>query len=367
LRELVEDLARRYVIFNRVDLNLVLRSDLIDPERFDDALAPLLPRARRALGQEISRAEVERFWNSLEREIMRAAAGLGSIFSGYRDSAGRAAAEALLKARTHTPELAAPHPISTLRIRNFRSIGEAEVELAPITILHGPNGGGKSSVLEALELTWAGTSQRRPPDVPPEEYERHLPRNGVGDFEISADGGSDVTGVTAEPRAELARCVLTHEAVASLVSQSPDERYASLVTIAGLEVPDLARRTTALVEEAKRAADSALRKAALPTLPRRDTRSENHLRAALQSSFSSHLPAAHDVVGAEAALAAASQGSYRPRQWPTDQHAASALIQADAIVSALLGASPDLDGVGPALDEGRGSAPSSCTAVSRSD
>ena len=79
LRELAEDLAQHYVIFNRVDLNLVLRSDLTDPDRLDDALAPLLPRCREALGQEISKNEVKRFWKALEDEVIRAAAGLDDV------------------------------------------------------------------------------------------------------------------------------------------------------------------------------------------------------------------------------------------------------------------------------------------------
>lgn len=37
-----------------------------------------------------------------------------------------------------------------LTIKNFRSIRDQEVELAPITVVYGPNGGGKSSLLYAL-------------------------------------------------------------------------------------------------------------------------------------------------------------------------------------------------------------------------
>ncbi len=150
LRELAEDIAHRYVIFNRVDLNLVLRSDLTDPDRFDDALAPLLPRCRQALGHEISKSEVKRFWGALEAEIMRAAADLPGIFSAYREEAGREAARALVAAGETAPDLPSPHPLERLRVRNFRSIGEADIVFSPVTILHGPNGGGKSSLAVCL-------------------------------------------------------------------------------------------------------------------------------------------------------------------------------------------------------------------------
>ena len=40
--------------------------------------------------------------------------------------------------------------LSVVRIRNYKSIGEATVELRPFTILVGPNGAGKSNFVEAL-------------------------------------------------------------------------------------------------------------------------------------------------------------------------------------------------------------------------
>src|SRR6266478_10167879 len=38
-----------------------------------------------------------------------------------------------------------------LRIKNFRAIQNQEVELAPITVVYGANGAGKSSLLYALQ------------------------------------------------------------------------------------------------------------------------------------------------------------------------------------------------------------------------
>ena len=44
--------------------------------------------------------------------------------------------------------------ISQVVIENFKSIGESgvDLELKPLTLLVGPNGGGKSSILEAIAV-----------------------------------------------------------------------------------------------------------------------------------------------------------------------------------------------------------------------
>lgn len=39
-----------------------------------------------------------------------------------------------------------------LRIKNFRSLGDVEIEIKPLTLLFGPNGTGKSSVLKAISF-----------------------------------------------------------------------------------------------------------------------------------------------------------------------------------------------------------------------
>jgi len=48
--------------------------------------------------------------------------------------------------------------LSRVIIKNFKSIGEraVDLELKPLTILVGPNGGGKSSILEGMLLAWKG-------------------------------------------------------------------------------------------------------------------------------------------------------------------------------------------------------------------
>ena len=37
-----------------------------------------------------------------------------------------------------------------LKLKNFRSIHDAEIDIAPLTVVYGPNGSGKSSLIYAL-------------------------------------------------------------------------------------------------------------------------------------------------------------------------------------------------------------------------
>ncbi len=45
-----------------------------------------------------------------------------------------------------------PNLIKSVKIRNYRSLADVEVELGPLTILVGPNGSGKSNFLDALHF-----------------------------------------------------------------------------------------------------------------------------------------------------------------------------------------------------------------------
>lgn len=42
--------------------------------------------------------------------------------------------------------------LSRIRLENFRYVIAANLDLAPLTILYGENGAGKSSIIEALQL-----------------------------------------------------------------------------------------------------------------------------------------------------------------------------------------------------------------------
>jgi energy-coupling factor transporter ATP-binding protein EcfA2 len=351
LRDLSEDLAQRYAVFSRVDLSLVRRDDLDDDDDLDLALAPLLPCCRSMLGQEISKAEVQRFWDALRNEIELTAHRLDDMFAPYRETAGRDSAKALIGESANAPELPAPIPVGSLGLQNFRSFASAAIDLAPVSVIHGANGSGKTSLVEGLELIWAHRSQRQPTDVDARDYERHLPRDGSGEFLISSKE-KRINSVEAKPRAELQRCVLSQDAVAGLVGSSPADRYAELLAITGLEIPDLKTRTADLLDQAKREADDVLVAAGLPRLPRRDSDGRKHLVTALSSSFARQLPSNLDLLGLEQTLADASGGTFVCRDW-SDAEVAAKLEHADTLVSAALSRPDDLDDVVIALDDAR--------------
>ena len=45
--------------------------------------------------------------------------------------------------------------INRIRINNFRSVREIELELGPLNIVFGPNGCGKSNIYKAIHLLTA--------------------------------------------------------------------------------------------------------------------------------------------------------------------------------------------------------------------
>jgi AAA domain len=332
VRALVEDMSQHYAIFARVDLSLVRRDQISDDEILDDALAPLLPRCRDAREWEISKRDVLHFWERLRATVRNAAAGLDDVFAEYRKTAGDVISERLIGDLADRPELSSPAPLSKLRLRGFRSFADEEFELPPVSVLHGTNGSGKSAVLEALELCWAGTSQRKPPGVEPAEYGRHLPRGGRGEFEVAADG-PPITEVLREATAELVRCVLTQDAVSDLVDKPPEERYEWLLAITGLELPEVDQRTDTLVREAKKEADGVLRDAGLSPLKAINSDGLKHLQAELRGSIVSGLPSRVDLLGAEELLTKASHGGYARQNWKQEGMLHAAVEAVDEMVA----------------------------------
>ena len=349
LRRIAEDIAERYALFTRLDLNLVHRDELADAALLDDVLAPLLPRCRELLGTEIARAEVEAFWRAFAGEVSATADGLEPIFASNRTGAADAALAVLVDEDATARELPAPAPISSVALEDFRSILKTQFELSAATVLHGPNGSGKSSLLEAMELDWAGTSQRRPAGVDAAMYQRHLIRDTASRFRVVVDG-RETTLVADAPRAELGRCAPTHEAVAKLVSDAPEERYTALIETTGLEIPDVATRIGDFVTESKRLADLALAAAGLHELPRRNTVPGDHLRAELGASFITRLPGIDTIVGHEKALSTASDGLYQPRRWPDQSDALTELVVAEQAVSRVLAPGAERSDIAETLD-----------------
>lgn len=333
VRSLVEDINQHYAVFTRVDLSLVRRDRIDDDQILDDALAPLLPRCRDARDWQISKADVQHFWERLRGTVSDAATGLDDVFAGYRKAAGEVIANRLIGDLADRPELPPLVPLSRLKLRDFRSFAEEEVKFAPVTVVHGTNGSGKSAVLEALELCWAGTSQRKPLDVDPAEYERHLPRGGRPEFEVAADDGPPVTEVLKESAAELVRCVLTQDAVSSLVDKSPDKRYEWLLTITGLELPQVDQRTDTLAREAKKEVDGALREAGLSPLRAVNSDGLKHLHAELRGSFVVRMPSRENLLGLEDVVTKVSHGAYAPQGWKEERALREAVEAVDEMVA----------------------------------
>jgi energy-coupling factor transporter ATP-binding protein EcfA2 len=334
LRGLAEQLAQDFAVFNRIDLNLVLESDLGDGERLDDALAPLLPRCRRLLGEEISRAEVQEFWQLLRGEVGRAAGELDVRFGEYRSRVGQECAEALIGENANAEELPAPTPIAKIGIQHMRSIEAIDLDLAAVSVVYGPNGSGKTTLVEAMELAWAGRSQRVPPEVSIEEYANHLPRGGRGKFTIERDGKA-VVAPDERQRTQLNRCVLTHEAITELVSEDPQQRFSALLEVTGLEIPDLKLRTEALLRESKADADRALSAAGMANLRRANAVGLKHLDEELESQLVRDYSALDDLARVEEALASVAQ-SFRPRRWTAEEPVLKLLEAADQAVAAAI-------------------------------
>ncbi len=330
LRGLAEQLAQDFAVFNRVDLNLVLDGELGNSNRLDDALAPLLPRCRRLLGAEISHAEVQEFWQLLRTEVKAAAENLDSRFGDQRIRVGTECAEALIGQSAEAKELPSPSPIGKITIRHLRSIEAVDLDLAAVTVVHGPNGSGKTTLVEAMELAWAGYSQRIPPETSIAEYAKHLPRGGSGEFAIERDG-TNVAAPTEEHRAQLNRCVLTHEAIDELVSDDPQQRFSALLEVTGLEIPDLKSRTEVLLRSSKAEADRALSAAGMANLPRAGSVGLKHIDGELKSELVHDYSALPDLGRLEDTLATIAK-SFQPRSWATEGRVLDLLVSADQAV-----------------------------------
>lgn len=347
LCEVVEDLTANYALFDRVDLNLVSPAAAHDDAALDNALAPLLPRCREVGEATIGPSELERFWNDLRAEVRVAAkreAG-DAAFDEVRERIADELANELIEDADRLGQLAAPAPVSELVLSNFRSFEKAKLPLGPVTILQGVNGSGKTSLIEALELLWASDTQRRPDDEEDDDgsptiYTEHLRRDGEKDFVISGtyvsgEPAAAVTQVGDQPRAELARCVLTQDQVTRLVNSSPKKRMRLLTAITGLEIPDLDGRTKSMRDRARRQLDDALADCGMDPLGHANANGLDHVRRQLGGGYLDWAPKLSLVVGAEQALAQASDGAYRAHDWKSHADLAGTLSDLDAKLEAL--------------------------------
>jgi len=80
--------------------------------------------------------------------------------------------------------------ISRVVVKNFKSIGEAgvDLELKPLTLLVGPNGGGKSSILEAIAVASQRGPTGRLTQFPSPDSLLHKPNGGTWTIDVIAPG-----------------------------------------------------------------------------------------------------------------------------------------------------------------------------------
>jgi energy-coupling factor transporter ATP-binding protein EcfA2 len=322
LRDLVERLTKDYAMFQRVDLNLVLSSEVGDRDKLDFALAPLLPRCREALrkadkGETIGRGDLRQFWGTLRSKVYEVAEEkLGHPLSSYSEEAASSIATALTSEYEESEDAKPPWRVGRVELQQMRSFDKEEVGFEQVTVISGGNGSGKTSILEALELLWSRSSQRRPPGVKAGEYGDHLAREGEGGFAVRGTGREDdVTAVAEHPDAELSRSVLTQDAVARLVGVSPKERMETLTAVTGLEVPELDPRTKEIADSARGRMNSALKDAGMRTLKPAQRSVVKHLKSELSANFAVAAPDSRPLVTAELTLERFAHGCYKAGDW----------------------------------------------------
>jgi hypothetical protein len=123
------------------------------------------------------------------------------------------------------------------------------------------------------------------------------------------------------------------------------------LSITGLELPEVDRRTEDLVRDAKREADAALEGAGLPPLRAITANGTKHLETELRKGFVVRLPDPSELGGLEEVLKRATGGVYVPRRWAARKDLLSVLEDVDeTLATATLGADLDVS----RFDEGAG-------------
>jgi len=300
LRRLAESLTADYGVFQRVDLNLVPEEVVDDKDKLDFALAPLLPKCREALKSTdkksgtIGPEDLEIFWRALGGKVEEIAREkLDPSLNPYAEGAAKQITAELIgdgddaAANVGRP----PWRVQQLGIERLRSIATAKVPFGQVTVLSGANGSGKTTVLEALELLWCGSTRRRPEGVKAREYERHLVHDGEGQFAVSGTGRDGaVTKVAEHPAYNLARNALTQEEASALVSKAPKARMQALLETTGLEVPELGLLTGRMFEKHRDRLNKALFDAGIDELKGGLRSSVNHLEEKLEPGFATSAP-----------------------------------------------------------------------------
>jgi energy-coupling factor transporter ATP-binding protein EcfA2 len=285
LRALVEELARDYLLFTRLEINIVI-GDLAQRD-LDLELAPLLPRCRRAVDQaDVLGPEV---LNTLERyvreEVVRRSqespepALVEEIREAAEEIADRLAIAVGAKRSDADPAVS---PVNQLSVRDLRSFRKATIDLQALTVLVGGNGSGKSTLVEALQILWTGTSSRWPNDVDAQEFQRHLVRGESDAFVIQGvleDGTEREAVLGAMPsRDRAARNFFLHDLTHDVALEEPTQRYKDLLELTGLQIPALDAEAARVKQDAKDDLNRLLVRLDLEPLARRGNRGVKHVR-----------------------------------------------------------------------------------------
>jgi energy-coupling factor transporter ATP-binding protein EcfA2 len=288
LRTLAEELSRDYLLFTRVELNVLIEGKDLDVIL---ELAPLLPRCRRAIREhELVGAEaLSKLAGELRREILAAAENLDEVeLRPLAASAAAEIAEDIARMVEVDPEVR-PHarPIHRLELHDFRAFKDVSLDFAPFTLFEGANGTGKSSVMEALEIVWTGSSHRRPPGVGAKDFDLHLNRDGVASWGIAfaekleEEPTQIVETVADRSRLGVGRNVYSADSAVDVAGASPSERYAEFLRVVGLEVPELGVAAERLRQFAKQNLNALLEELGVEPVARVDSPAARQLRSKL--------------------------------------------------------------------------------------
>jgi hypothetical protein len=329
LRTLVETLSDRYILFSRVELNVVV--DDGNPVDIDRALAPLLPLCRTALreGIAIGTEVLGTLADELKASVIGLADSAEKELHEHADLAARRYAEALSAIVRPRPDGESPTliPFGRVELHNFRSFADGQAPLGQMSLVDGLNGTGKSSLIEALEILWSGSSQRKPADESDDVYDRHLAHDGTGSWEIVAYEGNTTIEPLRRSRTDdrglrgLPRNLLSQDGSIDIVGEPAAARYAELLRVTGLAVPELMSECTRLNREARDGLNRVLSKVGIASV-KANMRGLDAVRSGLANSTPHALPPADRIRTAEEELSklAGTIGiHYRPAEVTVDK------------------------------------------------
>lgn len=312
LRALIEELSREYVLFSRIELNVIVETD--SEPSIDLALAPLLPRCREALsrgdtiGGEVADALAEELRAAIEEASQSLAPALHSAVRPIAASfSGRLAS---LITESADGSALSPTIWDTVYLQDFRSFADEQIRFGELTVAEGLNGTGKSSLVEALEILWSGSTQRKPADATTGTYDQHLYRDGDHEWLISAherDAPADAlrrVGATEQTSSSvLARNVYSQDGSPDIARDEPSMRYAELLRITGLAIPELLAECENINREAKAQLDEALSRVKLPPTKSIAVRALDNVVAELATGVGKEAPSSKRVNELQSGLA----------------------------------------------------------------